>query len=360
MTTGSIELGVEKYIRILSVIFIFLSVIFSIFLAKTKYRFSIFFAYLVLILTVILNYLISGADLSDMTQFMANKGIGPWICLGLIFVGYNDNRYYYFQKFLLFAILFISILSIYSFVDFGVGMWRGQALSKYQIYSVNLVWLAPYTFLTLKNNQKLKWIRLLVLFIGIILALVTQTRSFLIIYFITLLFDFYHTKNKRSYFFVLVFGIVGLAYLILNTKIFSTSLELLIDRGTQDTRTLQLEVFLAQLDFFGIISGNGHFANYRFGNELWTAVDNQWLFLLWWGGIIPVICYFFLCVVVPVKMIFKGKLSYETKVECYVLIMWSLGLTGLAIFSTMSVEFFFFIISIILGRVLHKYSTGQR
>ncbi len=87
-------------------------------------------------------------------------------------------------------------------------MWRGQALSKYQVYSVNLVWLTPYAFLTLKNNPKLKWIRLLVLFMGIILALVTQTRSFLIIYFITLLFDFYHTKNKRSYFFVLVFGIL--------------------------------------------------------------------------------------------------------------------------------------------------------
>lgn len=359
MTTGSRTLGFEKYIRIFGVIFVFATSIISIFLSRRKYRLSIFFSYLLLLLSIVLNYFISGANLFDMTQFMSNRGIGTWICLGLIFVSYDDKTYTDFKKFLYWSVLFISLLTIYNFIDFGVGGWRAQALSKYQIYSVNLVWITPYVFLITKFDKKMKWIRLLVLFMGIILALVTQTRSFLIIYFITLIFDFYHTKNKRTYFIALSVGFMGLIFLILNTKILSTSLDLLINRGTNDTRSEQLGVFLSQLDFFEVITGKGQFASYRFGNDLWLNVDNQWLYLLWWGGLVPFLCYFYLCSFIPIKMALKKPLTYETKVECFVLILWCLGLTGLAIFSTMSINFYFFVISIILGRVLYKYSSGK-
>lgn len=360
ITTGSIALGSEKYLRIVSVICIFITVLLSIFLARKKYHFSIFIAYLTLIVVVTTNYLVSGADFFDMTQFMSNRGVGTWVCLGLIFVGFDDKRYRFFQKFVFFSILFISALTIYNLVDFGVGNWRGQALSKYQIYAINMVWLVPYMFLIFKENQKLRQIRLFILFMGIILALICQTRSFLIIYLITLIFDFINSKKKTSYIALMILGFAGLTYLILNTKVFSTSLDLLIDRGANDTRSEQLVVFISQLNFFEVITGGGFFKSYQFGNSRWHAVDNQWLFLLWWGGLIPVLTYFYLTAVIPIKMIYKGGLSYETKVECFVLILWVLALTGLAIFSTMAVEFFFFIISIILGRVLYKFSTGTQ
>ena len=358
LTTGSITLGSEKYLRIASVVLIFLTVFLSIFSAKSKYNLSIFIAYLILFVVVTINFIVSGADLFDMTQVMSNRGIGTWVCLGLIFVGYHDGRYRFFQKFVLFSILFISALTIYNLIDFGVGHWRGQAMSKYQIYAVNMVWMVPYIFLILKDRAKLKFLRFFVLFMGIILALVCQTRSFLIIYLITLIFDFYNTKKKSSYVVVMAIGFLGLGYLILNTLIFSSSLDLLMNRGANDTRSEQLLVFIGQLNFFEIITGGGFFKSYRYGNSQWFAVDNQWLFLLWWGGLVPVLCYFYLTAIVPIKTLFKGKLSYETKVECFVLIIWVLGLTGLAIFSTMSINFYFYIICIILSRVLYKFSAG--
>lgn len=357
VTTGSRALGVEKYIRILAVICIFLTVTLSIFSSRSKYKVSIFFAYLVLLTTVILNYLISGAGIFDMTQFMDKRGIGTWICLGLIFVGYDDKRFELFKNLLIFSIFFISAIALYNFYDFGIGLYRSQALSKYQVYAVNMVWIIPYVFLILKNDKRLKWIRLIFISMGIILALITQTRSFLIIYIITVLFDFYNTKNKASYSVLAVIGAAGLVYLIMNTTIFSTSFELLLNRGTTDTRSTQLGVFLKQLNLIEIISGKGFFASYRFGSNQWSAVDNQWLFLLWWGGLIPVLCYSYLCTIIPIKMMFLRRISYETKVECFVLILWVLALTGLAIFTTMSVDFFFFVISVILGRVLYKYSN---
>ena len=226
LTTGSKDLGNEKYLRIVSVIFIFITTFISIFAARSKYRVSIFFTYLLLLISVTFNYFLSGANAFDMSQVMSNKGIGTWICLGLIFVGYHDKRYELFQKFIFFSILFISALCFYNFYDFGVGLWRGQALSKYQVYAVNFVWTIPYIFLSLKYNVKLKWLRIGILFMGIIVALITQTRSFLIIFLITILFDFYNTKNKTSYLVIIIGGFIGLIYLVLNTKILSTSLEL--------------------------------------------------------------------------------------------------------------------------------------
>lgn len=359
-TTGIGILGPEKYLRILSVIAIFLVVIFSIFNSRNKFHISVYFTFSLLFFTILANYLISGADLFNMTQFMDKRGVGTWVCFGLIFVSYNDRRYEYFKKFLYLSVIVISIFCIYNFLDFGVGLWRGQALSKYRVYATNLVWIVPYVFLILKQNPQLKWFRFYALSIGILVALITQTRSFLLIYLFTILFDFINSRNKANYTVLLFVGLLTLLYLILNTEIFSTSLEMLINRGTQDTRTEQLLSFIRQLNPFELITGAGFFASYGFGGSQWVSVDNQWLYLFWWAGLLPVLCYLYLNAVIPFRTVLRNKISYETKVECFVIFIWVLGLTGLAIYSTMSVDFFFFIISIILGRILFKFSNGLK
>jgi hypothetical protein len=359
-STGINSLGSEKYLRILSVILIFLTTTVSVFKAKSQYHYSIYIAYLLLLIYICFNFYISGASFSNMTHFMDKKGVGTWICLGLIFVSYNDKRYLLFQKFVLFSIVYISLLSIYNIIDFGIGGWRMQAMSKYRIYAVNLVWLVPYAFLILKNNKKLKILRVYIMIIGIVVSLIIQTRSFLIIYVLTIIFDFINTKNKTQYTFALGIGFIGFTYLVLSTDVLSASYDLIVNRGTHDTRSEQLALFFSQLDFFEIITGKGYYASYFASNGEFSYVDNQWLFLLWWGGLIPCACYFYLSAIVPLKVIFINKMEYETKVECFVLIIWVLGLGGLAIFSTMSIDFFFFIISIMLGRVLYKYSLYKK
>lgn len=360
ITSGNNTLGPERYLRILSIITLFITIFLSIFNSRKKYRFSIYFAFFTILIYVILNFILSGADIMNMSMFMDTKGIGAWICLGLIFVSYDDKRYAFFQKFLLFSIILISLLSINNFVNYGVGLWRGQALSKYQVYAINLFWIVPYVFLKLKFNLKLKWLRVIILLMGVILALVIQTRSFLLVYLIIIFFDFYHTKNKGGYLALMVIALIGFSYLIINTENLNLSLELLLKRGGEDTRSSQLANFMSQLDIFELITGGGFFTTYTQGRTRWFYVDNQWLFLLWWGGLVPFLCYFYLSAVIPFKMAFKGGLSYETKVECFVLILWVLALGGLAIFTTMTPDFFFYIICIILGRVLYKYSNLAR
>lgn len=357
MTYGDLSLGPEKFIRSFSVIFIFVTVLLNLFNAKKHYLPKIFTAYFLTLSFITINYLLTGPGLDNLTGVMDIKGIGPWICFGLIFVSFDDARYELFKKFLIISIIFISIFVIYNLSEFGIGLYRGQALSKYRVYSTNLVWISPFVFLIFKHNKKLLLFRNFALFIGIATALVTQTRSFLLIYILTLLFDFTQTRKKTYY---IVGGIlVGILFIFIFLKMesFSASLNLIQQRGTEDSRTSQLIEFFSQLNYFDLILGKGFNSTWISGGQPYAYIDNQWILLAWWAGIIPAIMYFYLTAIIPFKIFFKKNQDYETKVESFILIIWTLACGGLAIFSTMSVDFFFFIICVIQGRLLYKYST---
>lgn len=356
ITFGDLSLGSEKFFRSFSVIFIFIAVILSFFEAKKKYLPKIFLAYFLILGYITIIYFLTGPGIDDFTGLMDIKGIGPWMTLGLIFVSFEDNRYNLFKRFLYISVVVISILVFYNLNDFGVGLFRGQALAKYRVYATNLVWITPFVFLILKNNKKLQALRFFALFIGISTALIIQTRSFLLIYLLVIIFDFFYTRKKTVYF--IGGAVLGLlfVYILLNTESFSASYELLLARGTEDSRSNQLIEFLSQLNFFDLIVGKGFNSTWYFGGYPYLYLDNQWLLLIWWAGLIPATMYFYLTAIIPFKLFIKKDQDYETRVESFILIIWTLACAGLAIYSTMSVDFFFFIICVIQGRLLYKYS----
>jgi hypothetical protein len=358
-TFGDLSLGPEKYLRAFSVIFIFFVVILSLFTANKNYLFKFIFAYVLIIGYITLNYLFTGPGIDDITGLMDTKGVGPWIVFGLIFVGFDDNRYRLFKKFLVVSVVVISMYVIYSLIFNGIGLYRGQTLARYRVYATNLVWITPFVFLILKNNRKLRVVRIFAIFIGISSALITITRSFLIIYFLVLVFDFFYTKKKLI--FVLGGVIVGILfiYMLFNIESYSTSFDLLLKRGIEDTRTNQIIEFLRQLNFLDIIVGKGFNATYYFEGMAYSSLDNQWLKLIWWAGLIPAIMYFYLTAYIPFKLFIKKNQDYETRVEAFILILWTLACAGLAIYTTMEVEFFFFIICVIQGRLLYKYGLDR-
>jgi len=356
ITYGILSLGTEKYVRSFSVMFIFIVVILNLFDVKKKYLPKLFIAYLLILGYITINYLLTGPGIDDLGGLMHTKGIGPWLAFGLIFVSFDDYRYNLFKKFLIISVLFISGYVIYNLIENGIGLYRGQALAKYRVYATNLVWVSPFVFLILKNNKKLRVLRVYAIFIGIFSALVTLTRSFLLIYLLVLVFDFFHTGKKTTY--VIGGFVIGLifTYILLNTESFSTSFELLQQRGTNDTRFNQLAEFLSQVNFFDVIVGKGYDSTWYFRGHPYAYLDNQWLLLIWWAGLIPAVLYFYLTAAIPFKLFFKKNQDYETRVESFVLVIWTLACAGLSIYTTMSVDFFFFIICVIQGRLLYKYS----
>ncbi|WP_281542975.1 hypothetical protein [Maribacter aestuarii] len=352
---GNLLLGTERYLRILCVMLVFLVSVLAIFRSKSRYTLNVYAAYVVLLGYITLNYVLYGADIFDTTKLMDTKGIGPWICMGLIFVSQNDGIFKNIKIFLFITVFVIFALSVYNFIDYGVGAYRGEAIAKYLVYAVNMVWIAPYVFLILKNKVKFAKFRFLVLLPGVFLALITQTRSFLLIYFLVLLFDFFHTKKKTLY---ILFGSIlafGFMALLLSSEALSSSYKLLGKRGLEDSRTSQLVQFTDQINIIELVVGKGPDATWSFSGFAYQHLDNQWMLLLWWGGLIPFLMYFYLTAFIPVKMFLKTD-DYETKVESFILILWTLACGGMAIFSTMSVEFYFFVICLIQGRLLHKYS----
>lgn len=355
-TYGDLSLGSEKYIRSFSVILICLTVILNLFASKKKYLPKIFIAFFLILGFITINYLVTGPGIDDLTGLMDAKGIGPWLAFGLIFTAFDDYRYDLFKKFLVISAITISIFVIYTLIFNGIGLYRGQSLAKYRIFATNLVWITPFVFLISKNNKKLRIISIFLLCIGIASALICVTRSFLLIYLLVLIFDFFHTKKKTGY--IIGLAVVGILflYMLFNTESFSSSYELLAKRGLEDSRSNQLVEFLTQLNFFDIIVGQGFESSYYIDGMEYNILDNQWLKLIWWAGLIPAISYFYLTAYIPLKLFLKKNQDYETKVETFVLIIWTLACAGLAIYTTMSVDFYFFIICIIQGRLLYKYS----
>ena len=130
----------------------------------------------------------------------------------------------------------------------------------------------------------------------------------------------------------------------------------MLKRGSEDSRSNQLTEFLSQLDFFEVVVGKGFNATWYSGGHPYPYLDNQWLLLIWWAGLIPAVLYFYLTTVIPVKLFFRKNQDYETKVESFILIIWTLACAGLAIYTSITIDFFFFIICVIQGRLLYKYS----
>lgn len=356
VTYGDLSLGSEKYLRSFSVFFLCLSVILNWFMAKDKYLPKIIIAYFLTLGFITINYIVTGPGITDMTGIMDSKGIGPWLGFGLIFMSYDDERYAFFKKFLIASVIVISFYVLYSLITKGVGLYRGQSLASYRIYATNLVWTTPFVFLITKNDNKYRVIRVFAIFMGIFSALICVTRSFLLIYLLVLIFDFFHTKKKTTY--LIGFVIVGVffVYMLFNTDSFISSYDLLLKRGLEDSRTNQLKGFLNQLNFFDLIVGQGFDPSYVSNGQQSNMIDNQWLKLIWWAGLVPALMYFYLTAFIPFKLIFTKQQDYETKVEAFVLIIWTLACAGMAIHSTMSVVFYFFIVCLIQGRLLFKYS----
>lgn len=356
ITTGTITLGNEKYFRSFGVVFLFSGILINLFDAKNKYLPRFLVAYLCIVGYISLNYLFTGPGVDSLTGLMDTKGIGPWIAFGLIFMGYDDKRYALFKKFLFLSIGVLAFYVLLNLFEFGVGAYRGQALSKYRIYATNLVWITPFIFLVLKNKPKLRWLRIFAISIGIISALITLTRSFLLIYILVLLFDFAFSKKKIYYVIGGSFLAILFIYSLINLDWFSTSFDLLVQRGINDTRTNQLFQFLGQVNFFDLIVGTGYESSWNFAGQQYGHLDNQWLLLLWWAGLVPALGYFYLTFIIPIKMFLRKGQDYETRVEAFVLVLWALACAGLSIYTTMAVDFYFFIVCVIQGRLLYKYT----
>src|SRR5690606_33285722 len=133
-------------------------------------------------------------------------------------------------------------------------------------YAVNAMWTFPYVFLSLKNHKTLSKYRFILLLIGIYLALIIQTRSFLLLYGLVIIFDFYYSQKKPIYIIAIIILTFLFMALLFSSDYLSSSFNQLENRGLDDSRTNQLEQFLQQLNPIELVVGKGPFASWHYSN----------------------------------------------------------------------------------------------
>jgi hypothetical protein len=103
----------------------------------------------------------------------------------------------------------------------------------------------------------------------------------------------------------IVIAIVGISY------IFPNITGSLFERGFEDTRSGQYVVFFKQHSWNDLLLGLGLNATYTYlGNDFYPYFDNQFMFIMFHYGILPVISW-----IVVYCYVFKGKKIINLKDE---------------------------------------------
>ena len=129
-------------------------------------------------------------------------------------------------------------------------------------------------------------------------------------------------------------------------------LEGLLDRLGEDTRTHQLETFMAQVPVTGLVSGMGPNAGYAFRDQPnYLFIDNQILFLLFKFGL-PGLAGYALTILWPGMRAMPRAVSPEEKVAPIMLGLWILALLGISIFNAVAHNPSNYLIALLAGRCL--------
>ena len=225
-------------------------------------------------------------------------------------LGFDFKIWEVLKRCILFICFLLGVVFFYSVFSFWwqYGMkWPTYASYKgIFTYWITSVWI--FTFIYYNDNKRRKIVYLMDIMV-IIAAFITQSRAWvlqtLILLFVTFVLS--GRKNKGFKFLmgclVIVIAIVSVSYVFPNVT------GNLFERGLEDTRSGQYVVFFAQHKVSELVLGLGINATYRYlGNNFYPYFDNQFMFVMFHYGILPVISW-----IMVYFSIFKRKKIEESE-----------------------------------------------
>ncbi len=304
-----------------------------------------------------------GETLQKSTFFYSVKGIGTFVNFGVLFFA-ADTRYFpkvldafYYMCFFIMAACIINLGKV------GLGASRYEYLGLFRDYTVFLFWVFPYFFLQDEPNKKKNLINFGMFGLIFVFILCISARSYLILYFLFLALKFKNYLRTRNGIFLIVamVAVACIGYFVLINSSFSHSLEgaasNLAERSGDDSRSDQLRDFLSQYDTETLVQGVGplHLWFWHSINDYYGFLDNQFLLMAWWAGLPTIITYVFFLV----KSLFVKSeiLEFEDIKGLKVIIgFWILACLGVAIYSTICSEHYYYFISFIIGLNACQYT----
>lgn len=188
---------------------------------------------------------------------------------------------------LLGIIFFLAVFSFWG--QYGMKWPMNASYKGVFTYWITSVWILTFIY----NNDKKK--RKIVYFMDImviIAAFITQSRAWVLQTLLLLFVTFVLLERKNKGFKILMGCVLVLIVLVAISYVFPNIAGSLFGRGLEDTRSGQYVVFFSQHKFSDLFFGLGLNATYRYlGNSAYPYFDNQFMFIMFHYGMLPVIMW---------------------------------------------------------------------
>ena len=329
----------------------FISGLLAFFTEGKYYQKSIKILYIALLSWIIFVFFRTGGSISDPGSFMAVKGVGPFLGMSILFAAKTD-RFLKIMKLLLWIGLILAIGGVFNTVKLGGGFARMTAQMQLRLIALNLVWLSP--LILFFNYKKYKIISLSIFGLSFIFSLLIVTRSFLLIHVMVFLFFYRIVLKKKIGVLITVLAIASVALIFIAPQISAVqnAINLLNERGNEDSRSVQIILFLENIDFNDFIWGSGIDSTWRWGSRNYAWLDNQILLTAWWAGIFAITTYLILFIKPIYNFLFKKDVNPQLKGVSFMLFLWILALLGFGVYLTISSSLYHFTLCFAMGFLL--------
>lgn len=338
--------------------------LFTVFFENNLYNKKYKYAYVFLLLWMIFLTIRDYPKSCDIPVFFSAKGLITWIITSSLFIN-NKNRGKIFDKVGFIYLIILTIFSVTNALLLKVGFDRVDSQSLLRALMINLFWISAYFYLKLNAGWKSIVINFS-LFTVMLLSVLSFTRSYLILaVFLMAVKSLFNKRSFRNL--ILLFCSIPILYLIFSQfeyfSVINYSVENLLQRFSEgDTdRASQISLFLRQINYSNFFYGAGAYSTWSSDYRDYEYLDNQWLLLLWFGGILPTILYFYLIASSFFKHVNEyiiSKITFNKKYKFNIIYLypfcWILSMSGLAIYTTFSNNFYYYFICFALGDFLKK------
>jgi len=323
-------------------------------------------AFWVLQITSIIWALLS-YTVQDYVTWKALGATGPlvWLSCVLVFAGMDKSVWKLLDPLVRYLSYITAVLALYSIYIYHQFLIEERWLSAPVQYMVILMWFAGWTLLTSWECKGVKlYLRYFPYLVFIMLAIFTQTRSWLIMSIFLFIATNYINATKKEVkkpIFQKLLVSIGILIVMLSIALLffhgplTNAFDKLSSRTFEDSRIDQYVEFFSQVSFTDLILGSGPNASWQFGTgegrEEYQFFDNAYLWMAFLGGLPMMISYFMLIVFPGIKLFFS-KASGNDAAAAILVALWGLACTGFSTYLNPSLTPHSYLICLFTGRCL--------
>jgi hypothetical protein len=292
------------------------------------------------------------------TEIFGATGPFVWLSLVLVAAGADRRIWLYVDRTILALAYGAVLITVRALLEPGYGYYRGY--SKFILCATLLTWLGGWALLT---ATRLTGWRLLLRCIPaatlLPAAVAAQARSWSLI--AVMLFAAFVILRARERGDLLsgvrslavglaIFAALGAVFYAAAPRTLDNAATGLADRATEDTRSLQYVAFFNDVPVTDLILGRGPKGTWYWpGFGEYHFFDNGFLWTLFQGGLPTLICYFAI-IVWPALRAARGRPAGQNAAAAFLVLLWSLCMTGLSTFIMPSVALSSYLVSLFAGR----------